>query len=142
MKNKEFCNNFSYDFSSDVAAQYDHFARKFQFEHNKSHPDDRVWRHALYKRNFSFFFKGRAISVEIEIVRFLNVGANKTFTFYAGLFLPFYRFSLQFMEFAISNPESEPALDVSADTVRRWRRVASGASPHNPARSISQDVHS
>ena len=139
MKNKEFCNNFSYDFSTDIAAQYDHFARKFQSEYNKSHPDDHIWRHALYRRTFSFFDKGRPLSVIIEVVRFLHAGANKTFTYYAGLFLPFYRFSLEFMRFAAAHPDSDPALDVSANTLKRWEGVLSGASPHNPAYSIPQE---
>lgn len=86
-----------------------------------------------------FFDKGRPLSVIIEVVRFLHAGANKTFTYYAGLFLPFYRFSLEFMRFAAAHPDSDPALDVSANTLKRWEGVLSGASPHNPAYSIPQE---
>ena len=141
MKNKEFCNNFFYDFSSDIATQYDHFVRKFQSEYNKSHPNDHIWRHALYRRTFSFFYNGCLLSIIIEIVRFLHPRSNKTFTYYAGLFLPFYRFSLEFMRFAVTHPDSDPALDVSANTLKQWEDVLSGVSPHNPTYSILQESH-
>lgn len=109
----------------------------FQKEYNLKHPGMHIWRHILYRKTFRFFLNGQIISLDLEIVRFIYAGTNRTFTFYGSFFLPFFHFTKEFMRQAVRSPDTLPALDVSAETIRRWTRLSclftSDAKLHNPS---------
>jgi len=123
MKHNDF---FKYNskFQENISSCYDQQAAFFQSKHNKNHPEQRIWRHMLYKRTFYFSINGRHISVEIEIVRFRYVGTNKTFTYYGTLFCAYSNFSTGFIKQAVSSSNdllSPSALTVSVKTLNCWK---------------------
>lgn len=124
MKNKDFFNPHFYDQLQDISSDYDKQARTFQKEYNFKHPGMHIWRHILYRKTFRFFLSGQMISVDVEIVRFIYAGTNRTFTFYGSFFLPFFHFTKEFMCQAVRSPDTLPALEVSAETIRRWARLS------------------
>ena len=124
MKKHALCKNeMKNQLQDEIQARYNRLARSYQYKHNTSHPDGRIWRHMLCTRTFTFFRSGTAVEITVEIVRFIFAGTHHTFTFYAGLFLPFSRYAAEFVRSAISLPESGAALCVSRETICRWKRL-------------------
>ena len=124
-------NNLTKQVQEETASSYDHEAREHQHSFNQAHPSGHIWRHMLSKRKFTFYREGIAIQIEIEIVRFIFAGTNRTFTFYGTLFYQFYRFSLEFIRAAVRDYELHrlsdrdrdadgPRLEVSTATLSRW----------------------
>ena len=72
---------------SEISSRYQKEAVRFQHLHNSSHPEDRIWRHMLYIRTFHFLSGGVLLTVKVEMVRFIYVNSNRTFTFYSSLAL-------------------------------------------------------
>ena len=60
----------------------------------------------LYERTFHFLRGGILLTVKVEMVRFIHVNSNRTFTFYSSLFLPRTSYAREFIRTAISSPSS------------------------------------
>ena len=112
-----------------ISEIYDREDRQFQQKYNHEHPGRHIWRHILHKRVFFFFTDKKWISVEVEIVRFIYAGTNKTMTFYGSMFLAYSSFSKQLQKCAVDAPKSICARTVCYRKIRKWRK---GDKPHNP----------
>ena len=121
---------------SEISSRYQKEAVRFQHLHNSSHPEDRIWRHMLYIRTFHFLSGGVLLTVKVEMVRFIYVNSNRTFTFYSSLFLPRTSYVREFIRTAISSPASEARFFVAIGTIRRWESTCASFFPaqdHNCA---------
>ncbi|MEE1042160.1 MAG: hypothetical protein U0L10_15845 [Lachnospiraceae bacterium] len=83
----------------------------------------------LYERTFHFLRGGILLTVKVEMVRFIHVNSNRTFTFYSSLFLPRTSYAREFIRTAISSPSSEARFFVSAGTLRHWESTCSSFFP-------------
>ena len=135
MKHDDFFKHNSH-FQNKISSSYSKQATVYQSEHNQKHPQQRIWRHMLYKRTFYFSLNGRNVSVEVEIVRFRYVGTNSTFTFYGSLFCAYSHFSVEFIKEAVSSSGellSQSALTVSIKTLNCWRKwIRNSRFSHEP----------
>lgn len=121
---------------SEISSQYRREAVRFQHAHNAGHPEDRIWRHMLYKRVFHFLRGGTLLSITIEMVRFIYVNSGRTFTFYGSLFLPRIRYARESISMAIASSESGIRSFLPMDTLRHWKKALDRLSPtqdHNSA---------
>lgn len=117
----------NFQFQKKFSSEYHSQVKKFQNRYNHLHPDSHIWKHGLYTRTFFFYRNGLSFSVEIQIVRFVYAGTNKTFTFYGTLFSAFSHFSREFIRQAVrekNSPDSFPALTVSIETLAAWEALS------------------
>lgn len=121
MKKTNLCKPYFSSFQLEIPSLYYRESLRFQEAHNASGSAQRIWRHGLYRRVFRFFLHGSLVCVEVELVRFLYAGTNRSFTYYGSLFLPYTSFAKELISSALSDGAEEAFL-VSSDTIRRWKR--------------------
>lgn len=132
-----FKHNFS--FQQKIISLYNRQACSFQYLYNREHPQHRIHRHMLCPRTFHFFHAGQHLLLPLCLVRFRFTGTNRTFTFYGSLFIPFSRFSLDFIRQAVSEARSlcgPASTSVSSETVSRWAGMTLDPTEHTPSPSF------
>ncbi len=130
MRNKTFINLKNKCNAYDIYRKYDLAAREFQRKYNREHPSDHIWRHMLCCRTILFFLDGKTVSVTLEIVRFIHANTRKTFTFRGGLLIPYSCYSISFMKYAVSDPDSPRIIqEVTLVTIRRWASILRTCTP-------------